>query len=70
MVVILLDNGRSRLLAQGEEQAALRCIRCGACLNACPIYRNVGGYTYGSVYTGPVGSVITPFYEGFRHMVI
>jgi len=66
MVVILLDNGRSRLLAQGEEQAALRCIRCGACLNACPIYRNVGGYTYGSVYTGPVGSVITPFYEGFR----
>lgn len=66
MVVILLDNGRSRLLAREEEHAALRCIRCGACLNACPIYRNVGGYTYGSVYTGPVGSVITPFYSGFR----
>ncbi len=65
MVVILLDNGRSRLIAENEERQALKCIRCGACLNACPIYRNVGGYTYGSTYSGPVGSVITPFYSGF-----
>lgn len=66
MYVILLDNGRSQLLAEQEESAALKCIRCGACLNACPIYQNVGGYTYAATYTGPIGSVITPFYNGFR----
>jgi L-lactate dehydrogenase complex protein LldF len=66
MYVILLDNGRSRLLAEKEEWEALKCIRCGACLNACPVYKNVGGYTYASTYTGPIGSVITPFYDGFR----
>ncbi len=66
MVVILLDNRRSKLLAEGEESLALKCIRCGACLNACPIYKNAGGYTYASPYSGPVGSVITPFYRGFN----
>jgi L-lactate dehydrogenase complex protein LldF len=65
MMVILLDNGRSRLIKEKEAFLALKCIRCGACLNACPIYKNVGGYTYGSTYTGPIGSVITPFYNGF-----
>ena len=65
MVVILLDNGRSRLLAENKVAEALKCIRCGACLNGCPIYKNVGGYTYSSTYTGPIGSVITPFYKGF-----
>jgi L-lactate dehydrogenase complex protein LldF len=66
MYVILLDNGRSRLLAEKEEWQALKCIRCGACLNACPVYKNVGGYTYSSTYTGPIGSVLTPFYSGFK----
>jgi L-lactate dehydrogenase complex protein LldF len=66
MYVILLDNGRSKLLAEKEEWQALKCIRCGACLNACPIYKNVGGYTYASTYTGPIGSVLTPFYSGFK----
>jgi len=58
--VILLDNGRTRLLADAEQRDALHCIRCGACLNACPIYKNVGGYTYATTYQGPIGSVITP----------
>ena len=66
MYVILLDNGRSKLLAEEEAWQALKCIRCGACLNACPVYKSVGGYTYGSVYTGPIGSVLTPFYSGFK----
>ncbi len=66
MYVILLDNGRSNLLLQEEEWQALKCIRCGACLNACPVYKNVGGYTYASTYTGPIGSVLTPFYSGFK----
>ena len=65
MIVILLDNGRSDLYASKEQYQALKCIRCGACLNFCPIYRNIGGYTYDAVYTGPIGSVITPFYNGF-----
>ena len=66
MYVILLDNGRSHLMNYPEERQALKCIRCGACLNACPIYKHVGGYTYRSVYTGPIGSVLTPFYSGFK----
>jgi L-lactate dehydrogenase complex protein LldF len=66
MFVILLDNGRSNILENDEINQALTCIRCGSCLNACPIYRNVGGYTYASTYTGPIGSVITPFFKGFR----
>ncbi len=65
MVVVLLDNNRTELAAEKEHFKALKCIRCGACLNACPIYRNVGGYTFNTTYSGPIGSVITPFMRGF-----
>lgn len=65
MYVILLDNGRTTLLASEEANTALRCIRCGSCLNACPVYRHIGGYTYNTTYTGPIGSVISPFLSGF-----
>jgi L-lactate dehydrogenase complex protein LldF len=58
--IILLDNGRSRMLARQVTRQALACIRCGACLNVCPVYQQVGGHAYGSVYPGPIGSVITP----------
>ena len=71
MYVILLDNGRTNLLAQQEQRQALSCIRCGACLNGCPIYKGVGGHAYGSTYSGPIGSVITPHYDGmkeFKHL--
>jgi len=61
--LVILDNGRSRILA-GPLRESLFCIRCGACLNACPIYRNVGGHTYGGVYAGPIGAVLTPLYDG------
>lgn len=57
--VVLLDNGRSHMLAEGYGEA-LMCIRCGACLNSCPVYREVGGHAYGSTYSGPIGSVISP----------
>jgi L-lactate dehydrogenase complex protein LldF len=60
MYVILLDNGRTNLLANEKSREALYCIRCGACLNACPVYKNIGGHTYGTTYSGPIGSVITP----------
>ena len=66
MYVVLLDNGRTNLLKQKEQKSAMTCIRCGACLNACPVYRNIGGHTYGAVYSGPIGSVITPWLEGIR----
>ncbi len=66
MYVILLDNGRSNLYADNESFEALACIRCGACLNACPVYKTIGGYTYEATYSGPIGSVITPFYKGFK----
>lgn len=66
MYVILVDNKRSELFADDEQYIALKCIRCGACLNACPIYKNIGGYTYDATYSGPIGSVITPFYKGFK----
>jgi L-lactate dehydrogenase complex protein LldF len=71
MYVILLDNGRTELLAYEEQRQALSCIRCGACLNACPVYKGVGGHSYGSTYSGPIGSVITPHYDGmaqFKHL--
>jgi L-lactate dehydrogenase complex protein LldF len=60
MYVVLLDNGRTNLLANEKSREALYCIRCGACLNACPVYKNIGGHTYGTTYSGPIGSVITP----------
>jgi L-lactate dehydrogenase complex protein LldF len=58
--VVLLDNGRSRMLAHPTTRQSLACIRCGACLNACPVYQQIGGHAYGSVYPGPIGAVITP----------
>src|SRR5438105_2663276 len=58
--IILLDNGRSRMLAHPTTRQSLACIRCGACLNACPVYQQIGGHAYGSVYPGPIGAVITP----------
>ncbi len=60
MYVILLDNGRTNLLKNPTTREALYCIRCGACLNACPVYKNIGGHTYATAYGGPIGSVITP----------
>jgi L-lactate dehydrogenase complex protein LldF len=66
MIVILLDNGRSRLYADNDNYEALSCIRCGACLNVCPVYKTIGGYTYNTTYSGPIGSVITPFFRGFK----
>ncbi len=64
MYVILLDNGRSNLLAAIPQRRALSCIRCGACLNACPVYKNIGGHSYGTVYSGPIGAVISPHLSG------
>jgi L-lactate dehydrogenase complex protein LldF len=71
MYVILLDNGRTNLLAQKDQRQALYCIRCGACLNACPVYKNIGGHTYDTTYSGPIGSIITPHLKGmeeFKHL--
>src|SRR6201995_659636 len=71
MYVILLDNGRTNLLAQKDQRQALYCIRCGACLNACPVYKNIGGHTYEATYSGPIGSIITPHMNGmeeFKHL--
>jgi L-lactate dehydrogenase complex protein LldF len=60
--LVLLDNGRSRVLATPFRES-LECIRCGACLNACPVYRRIGGHAYGGVYSGPIGSILTPLYD-------
>jgi len=60
MFVILLDNGRTNILANEKTRESLYCIRCGACLNACPVYKNIGGHSYGTTYSGPIGAVITP----------
>jgi L-lactate dehydrogenase complex protein LldF len=71
MYLVLLDNGRTKLLQDAEKRQALNCIRCGACLNVCPVYKNIGGQSYGSSYNGPIGAVITPHYEGmekFKHL--
>jgi L-lactate dehydrogenase complex protein LldF len=64
--VILVNNGRTRILAS-EYAEMLTCIRCGACLNACPVYRLIGGHGYGSTYPGPMGSVLSPLFSGFEH---
>ena len=64
--VVLLDNRRTELLADAEQRDALHCIRCGACLNVCPIFKNVGGHSYGTTYQGPIGSVITPHLRGLQ----
>lgn len=71
MIVILIDNGRTKLYSKPAQSEALSCIRCGACLNACPIYKNIGGHAYNSVYSGPIGAVITPHlndFEEFKHL--
>ena len=62
--IVLVDNGRSGLLADERARQTLACIRCGACLNACPVYRQIGGHAYGSVYPGPIGSILTPQLAG------
>lgn len=64
--VVLLDNGRSRLLADEITAQTLRCIRCSACLNICPVYRQIGGHAYGSVYPGPIGAILTPQIAGLH----
>jgi L-lactate dehydrogenase complex protein LldF len=64
--IILLDAGRTRLIG-GDMQAMLRCIRCGACMNHCPVYQSVGGHAYGWVYPGPMGSILTPTYAGLEN---
>jgi len=64
--VVLVDNGRSQLLADAEQREVLHCIRCGACLNICPVFRHVGGHTYGTTYPGPIGSVLTPHLGGIK----
>ena len=63
--LVLLDNGRSRVLATPFRES-LQCIRCGACLNACPVYRRIGGHAYGGVYSGPIGSILTPLYDSVQ----
>jgi L-lactate dehydrogenase complex protein LldF len=65
MYFVLVDNGRTRLLGSGFD-AMLRCIRCGACMNHCPVYQTVGGHAYGWVYPGPMGSVLTPVFNGLE----
>lgn len=70
MYVILLDNGRTNLLRK-EVRESMYCIRCGSCLNVCPVYKNIGGHAYGTTYSGPIGSVITPHLHGmeeFKHL--
>ncbi len=71
MIVILLDNGRTNLVGDAEKRESLYCIRCGACLNVCPVYKNIGGFSYQTTYTGPIGSVITPHLKGmmdYKHL--
>ena len=64
--LILLDNGRSRILRDPLRRESLYCIRCGACLNVCPVYQKIGGHAYGWVYSGPIGAVLSPQYQGMR----
>lgn len=65
--VILLDNGRTRVLRDPESRETLHCIRCAACLNACPVYRQTGGHAYGSIYSGPIGAILTPQLQNMEH---
>ena len=67
MHIILVDNGRATILRDEETRPMLRCIRCGACLNACPVYRKIGGHAYGAVYSGPIGALITPLFKGLAN---
>ena len=63
--IVLVDNGRTKMLAEGMEEM-LRCIRCGACMNHCVVYKHIGGHAYGSVYPGPMGSVLTPHLNSLK----
>jgi len=65
--VVLLDNGRTGVLDEAETRATLACIRCGACLNICPVYRQTGGHAYGSIYAGPIGAILTPQLQSMKH---
>jgi L-lactate dehydrogenase complex protein LldF len=65
--VVLMDNARTEILADGEARQTLNCIRCAACQNACPVYRQTGGLAYGSVYAGPIGAILTPQLQEMRH---
>jgi L-lactate dehydrogenase complex protein LldF len=65
--VVLLDNGRSAMLGREKERQTLKCIRCGACMNTCPVYRQTGGHAYGSVYPGPIGAILTPQLMKLEH---
>ncbi|MBR9976141.1 MAG: lactate utilization protein, partial [Bacteroidetes bacterium] len=62
--IVIMDNGRARLLVDAALRDALLCIRCGACMNVCPVYQKIGGHGYGSIYPGPIGSILTPVYFG------
>ncbi|MFP5111055.1 LutB/LldF family L-lactate oxidation iron-sulfur protein [Bacillaceae bacterium C204] len=62
--LVIVDNGRSKILG-GEFQSVLQCIRCAACINVCPVYRHVGGHSYGSIYSGPIGAVLSPLLGGY-----
>lgn len=64
--LVIVDNGRSKILGT-EFQSALHCIRCAACINACPVYRHIGGHAYGSIYPGPIGAVLTPLLDGYEN---
>ena len=71
MYVVLLDNNRTTILANSVQRESLYCIKCGACLNVCPVYKNIGGHSYGTTYSGPIGSVITPHLKGleeYKHL--
>jgi L-lactate dehydrogenase complex protein LldF len=71
MYLVLVENNRSEILKHEKQRNALTCIRCGACLNACPVYKNIGGHTYNTTYSGPIGSVITPHLKGmeeYKHL--
>jgi L-lactate dehydrogenase complex protein LldF len=69
MYVVILDNGRSNILEQKLQRRALSCIECGACQNVCPVYRKIGGETYNTLYTGPIGSIITPWMKGIEEYI-
>jgi L-lactate dehydrogenase complex protein LldF len=64
--LVVLDNGRTGILADEEMRESLYCLRCGACLNVCPVYQKLGGHAYGSVYSGPIGSILTPAFAGLE----
>ena len=66
MYLVLVDNGRTNLLSKERQRQALTCIKCGACLNVCPVYKNIGGHSYNTTYSGPIGSVITPHLKDFK----